>query len=68
MIEYMSLIIGEIGRDERERGGGLKAGRSEIQNDMGGREGTAMLGTKMEAEALLLRRSMTNRKNENLDF
>ena len=42
------------GGDERERERGLKIGRSEIQSDLGGREGTAMLGTKMEAAALLL--------------
>ena len=57
MIECMRLIIGEVGTREREREG-LKIGRSgrscEIQNDLGGREGTAMLGTKMEAAALLL--------------
>ncbi len=43
MIECMRLIIDELGR---ERGGGL--------NDLGGREGTAMLGTKMKAGASLL--------------
>ena len=56
MIECMRLIIGEVGTREREREG-LKIGRSErsrIQNDLGGREGTAVLGTKMEAAALLL--------------
>ena len=43
------------GGDERERERGTEE-RSirEIQNDLGGREGTAMLGTKMKAAALLL--------------
>ena len=48
MIECMRLIIGEVGTREREREG-LKVGRSERsrtqQSNLGGREGTAVLGS-----------------------
>ena len=55
MIECMRLIIGEVWTRERERVG-LKVGRSLIQNDLGGREGTAVVAgdTKMKAAALQL--------------
>jgi hypothetical protein len=55
MIECMRLIIGEVWTRERERVG-LKVGRSSIQNDLGGREGTAVVAgdTKMKAAALQL--------------
>ena len=44
MMECMCLIICEI--EMREGGGRLKVGRSEIQNDLDGLEGTALLGYK----------------------
>ena len=53
MMECMRLIIGEVGTRERERGGTEGRLIREIQNDLDGREGTAMLGTKMEAAASL---------------
>ena len=48
MIEWMRLLIGEVGTRE----GGLKADRSErSRNDLSGREGTVVLGMGMKAEA-----------------
>ena len=53
MIRYMRPIISEVGKRE---GGGLKVGRSERFRTTWAAmkvEGTTMLGTKMEAEALI---------------
>ena len=55
MIECKRLIIGEVGTREREEGR-LKVGRSERFRTTWAAmkvEGTTMLGTKMEAEALI---------------
>ena len=51
-MECIRLIIGEVGT--RERGGGLKVGRSERYRTTWTAMKTAMLRTKMKAAALLL--------------